>query len=187
MVSTNSDEPKDLERLKEQSNSSKSEDLERSKEQHKPSKPSDIVQSKKKHTSSLHWIPKWCHDPPQALVYRQGIPHLAIEEITEANSKPVSHTHPPKPHHISSHLISFQTQNPTGSHELHVIEESNSFEISLPRWRNRVHVYIDMEAQEGYTATLRLDRVGMKKNWQRHLGVNYQVLWVKGRKPEWPY
>ena len=67
------------------------------------------------------------------------------------------------------------------------IEESNSFEIQLPRWRNRVHVYADMEEQRGYAATLRLDRLGLKKNWQRRLGINYRVLHVKGKKPVWPY
>ena len=40
-------------------------------------------------------------------------------------------------------------------------------------------MYIDMEARQGYMATLRLDRIGLKKNWQRHLGMNYKVLHVR--------
>ena len=60
--------------------------------------------------------------------------------------------------------------------------ESNAFEIDLPRWRNRVHVYADMKNREGYAATIRLDGLGLKRNLQRRLGLNYQVLYVKGEK-----
>lgn len=132
-------------------------------------------------------MPNWCHDPPQALVYRQGIPHLAVEDITEANSKIVKHTLlNPRP--ISSHLISSQISDLKDrlTDSLRTTTEgSNSFEISVAQPRARVHRH---GSAGGLTrATLRLDRVGLKKNWQRHLGVNYQVLWVKGKKPEWPY
>ena len=64
--------------------------------------------------------------------------------------------------------------------------ESNAFEIDLPRWRNRVHVYADMKKQEGYAATIKLDRLGLKRNWQRRLGLNYHVLYVKGEKVTLP-
>ncbi|CAD6587514.1 MAG: hypothetical protein ASARMPREDX12_002917 [Alectoria sarmentosa] len=111
----------------------------------------DSERSEKRATFSRRRIRSWEHNPPQALVYEQGSPHLAVEEINEVN------------------------------------KESNSFEIQLPRWRNRVHVYADMEEQRGYAATLRLDRLGLKKNWQRRLGINYRVLHVKGKKPVWPY
>ena len=50
-----------------------------------------------------------------------------------------------------------------------------------------VDIYIDMEERVGYTGTLRLSRLGAKKNWQRHLGINYQVLFVKGDSPVDPY
>jgi len=66
-----------------------------------------------------------------------------------------------------------------------LVEETNSFEVQLPRWRNHVDVFKDMESELGFVATLRLDRIGMKKNWQRRLGYNYKVLYVKGKKPVW--
>ncbi|CAF9909486.1 hypothetical protein IMSHALPRED_008377 [Imshaugia aleurites] len=59
---------------------------------------------------------------------------------------------------------------------------SNSLEVQLPRWRNRVHIYED-QAKEGYIFTLRLDRLGFRKNCKRRLGYDYKVLHVKGEKP----
>ena len=61
-------------------------------------------------------------------------------------------------------------------------EETNVFEVQLPRWRNRVHIYEDPE-KKGYIFTLRLDRLGFVKNCKRRLGYDYKVLHVKGDKP----
>lgn len=60
---------------------------------------------------------------------------------------------------------------------------TNSFEVQLPRWRNRVHVYEDQEKLLGYIFTLRLDRLGFVKNCKRRLGYDYKVLHVKGERP----
>ena len=116
----------------------------------------DLIRSEKRPMFSKGRMPSWGHDPPQALVYRQGELCLDVEEI---NDKPTA-----------SYF----------NHGQRLVEESNSFEISLSQWRNQVHVYIDMEARQGYMATLRLDRIELKKKRQRHLGMNYKMLHVKG-------
>ena len=61
-------------------------------------------------------------------------------------------------------------------------EETNVFEVRLPRWRNRVHVCQEPE-NKGYISTLRIDRLGFVKNCKRRLGIDYRVLHVKGDKP----
>lgn len=54
----------------------------------------------------------------------------------------------------------------------------------MPRFRNRVYIYTDKKAKTGFICTIRLDRLGLVKNLQRRLGLNYQVLHVKGRTKE---
>ena len=120
-----------------------------------------------KPTLGAHRMTSRGHSPPLALVYSAETLGLGIEEINEANSMFAGFP-------TSSLFLNFP------------IEKTNSFEVQLPRWRNRVDVYTDMEERTGYTATLRLNRLGLKKNWQRHLGMNYQVLFVKGDKPTFP-
>ena len=61
-------------------------------------------------------------------------------------------------------------------------EETNVFEVQLPRWRNRFHVCQEPE-NKGYVFTLRIDRLGFVKNCKRSLGIDYRVLHVKGDKP----
>ncbi len=99
--------------------------------------------------------------PQQALVYYSDGDDLLEEDITEANS-----TCPSLP-------------NTRQRLSLFSLGKSNAYEISLPRWRNRVDIYTDMEAKTGFLATLRLDRLGAVKNLQRRLGRNYQVLYVR--------
>jgi len=60
---------------------------------------------------------------------------------------------------------------------------SDNFEVHLPWWRNSVDIYVDSVARTGFVATVRLDKLGPKKNWQRRLRQNYTVLRVKGLKP----
>ena len=64
------------------------------------------------------------------------------------------------------------------------IGKSDSFQVHLPWWRNRVNIYVDEEARTGFVATVKLDRLGPKTNWQRRLRHNYTTLYVKGLKPE---
>ena len=172
--SRKSDEPERSEEFdgsEQPKTSNDSERAEQSDDSEQRERSEDSKPRAQKPTSSKHRIKSWEHSPPLALVYRPGNPDLAVEEINEANGKPMDM---PLIFSLNSWLI------PPS-------EESNSYEVQLPRWRNRLHVYIDMEKRLGYTATLRLDRVGRKKNWQRHLGLNYKVLFVKGDKPVWPY
>lgn len=111
----------------------------------------------------------WKRGPRLAVVLWNGSSRLTIEEINDVNSM-YAHT---------TRFVSFTAETvPTG--------ESDAFEIDLPRWRNRVEVYADMKNHWGYAATLRLDRLGLKKNWQRRLGLNYNVLHVKGNKITYP-
>lgn len=48
----------------------------------------DSERSEKRAIFSKRRIKSWEHNPPQALVYRQGNRHLAVEDINETNSKP---------------------------------------------------------------------------------------------------
>lgn len=120
-----------------------------------------------KGTSLKRRTSKWEHDPQQALVLEPENRHLTIEDINDSNSK-----YRPSllGHRIASHVQ---------------IEATNSFEVQLPRWRNHVDIFKDMESELGFVATLQLDQLGLKKNWQRRLGMNYKVLHVKGKKPTW--
>lgn len=62
-------------------------------------------------------------------------------------------------------------------------ETSEKFEVHLPPWRNRVDIYLDEKAREGFVATVNLSRLGSTKNWQRRFRHNYTSLYVKGAKP----
>lgn len=62
--------------------------------------------------------------------------------------------------------------------------EQSSLAVQLPRWRNRVDIYTDEKARSGFVATVKLDRLGSKTNWQRRLRHKYTTLYVKGSKPE---
>lgn len=63
-----------------------------------------------------------------------------------------------------------------------VAEERNSFEVQLSRWRNQVNFFTIKEAKTGFICTIRLDRLGFVKIFQRRLGLNYQVLHVNGNE-----
>lgn len=63
---------------------------------------------------------------------------------------------------------------------------TDSFKVHLPWWRNRVDIYMDEEAKSEFVATIKLDRLGRRTNWQRRLRHNYTTLYVKGFKPEEP-
>lgn len=68
--------------------------------------------------------------------------------------------------------------------QLAVLErDSNKFEVYLPRWQNRVDIYVDRKGKSGFVASVRLDKLGRSKNWQRRLRHNYTSLYVKGQKP----
>ena len=63
------------------------------------------------------------------------------------------------------------------------VADCDSFPIDLPRWRNRVDIYVCPENRSGFVATVQLDRLGPAKNLQRRFGHKYRVLHVKGLKP----
>ena len=63
------------------------------------------------------------------------------------------------------------------------IADCDSFTVDLPRWRNRVDIYVGSENRSGFVATVQLDRLGQAKNWQRRLSHKYRILHVKGLKP----
>ncbi len=62
-------------------------------------------------------------------------------------------------------------------------ETSDKIKVHLPPWRNRVDIYLDEKAREGFVATVNLNRLGSTKNWQRRLRRNYTSLYVRGEKP----
>ena len=60
------------------------------------------------------------------------------------------------------------------------VAECDSYQVHLPRWSNKVDIYLDPKNRSGFIATVRLDRLGPAKNWQRRFRHNYKVLHVKG-------
>ena len=66
-----------------------------------------------------------------------------------------------------------------------MIEVYKSFPVYLPRWSNRVDFYVD-EDKSGFVASIHLGLLEWRKNWARHLGMNYTVLHDKGTKPDTP-
>ena len=61
-----------------------------------------------------------------------------------------------------------------------LLGDYDSLELKLPRWRNRVDVYMNPESRSGFLASVSLNELGVIKNWQRRLRYNYTVLRVKG-------
>ena len=69
-------------------------------------------------------------------------------------------------------------------YSLTCVAHCDSYQVHLPWWSNKVDIYQDPENRSGFIATVRLDRLGAAKVWQRRLRHNYKVLHVKGLKPE---
>ena len=64
------------------------------------------------------------------------------------------------------------------------VAHCDSHPVHLPWWSNKVDIYQDPENRSGFIATVRLDRLGPAKVWQRRFRYNYKVLHVKGLKPD---
>lgn len=94
----------------------------------------------------------------------------------------------PSSHKLSTdYLSTLDSQSPKNCRSCSQLTfniETDNFEVHLPWWRNTVDIYVDAEARSGFVATVRLDKLGPKKNWQRRLRHNYTILRVKGPKPE---
>ena len=79
------------------------------------------------------------------------------------------------------HLTSTRTQEQRWATSF-PYDSTCRFEVQLPRWPNRVHIYENRESKMGYILPLRLDRLGFGKNCKRRLGYNYKVLLREARK-----
>ena len=101
----------------------------------------------------------------KAIVYDPSLHELKTERCEDLNSK-------------RNPLICRNNETKTD-----LEGKSDSFEVHLPRWRNRVDIYVDPEARSGFVASIQLDKLKWTKNWQRRLGRNYKVLHVRGLKP----
>lgn len=60
------------------------------------------------------------------------------------------------------------------------LQEKTFLSMKLPRWRNRVNIYVDPKKQSGLVASVKLNRLGTRTTWRRRLGHKYNVLYVKG-------
>ncbi len=69
---------------------------------------------------------------------------------------------------------------------LTIIEEDASFKVHLPRWRNRVDIYLDEKNKAGFVTSIDLSKLGVGKNLKRRLRYSYTVLHVKGANPWMP-
>ena len=58
--------------------------------------------------------------------------------------------------------------------------ENSSVKVQLPRWRNSVDIYID----DVFVATIKLDRLGTKVNWQRRFRHKHPFLYMKDLEPK---
>ena len=61
-----------------------------------------------------------------------------------------------------------------------------SFEVPLPRWRNWVDLYIDPETRCDFLSSIHMGQLGLWKNLQRRLGIDYTTLHIKGTKSLMP-
>ena len=109
--------------------------------------------------SSEHRTSSWDHKQ-QALVYDPSMDTLETEECGG------------ECRHLARKLL------------LSCIAHCDSYPVHLPWWSNKVDIYLDPKNRSGFIATVRLDRLGPAKVWQRRLRHNYTVLHVKGLKPE---
>ncbi len=82
-------------------------------------------------------------------------------------------------------LDSKSTTSPDGS-PLTKTEDDASFKVHLPRWRNRVDIYLDEEHKAGFVTSIDLSKLGVGKNLKRRLRYSYTVLHVKGANPRMP-
>ena len=90
-----------------------------------------------------------------------------------------------------NHHLSFEMQETLDSKfktspdqsRLTTTEEDASFKVHLPRWRNRVDIYLDEENKAGFVTSIDLSKLGVGKNLKRRLRYSYTVLHVKGANP----
>ncbi len=93
-----------------------------------------------------------------------------------------------------NHDLSFETEETLNSMDiasrfrspLITPETDTSFKVHLPRWRNRVNIYLDDERKAGFVTSIDLGKLGVGKNLKRRLRYNYTVLHVKGARPRMP-
>lgn len=114
------------------------------------------------HRSSGSRTNSWDKAPVKAIVYDPTSRRLSTDYLSTLES---------------------QSDDSNAHSQLTRKTESDNFQVHLPWWRNSVDIYVDAEARSGFVATVRLDKLGLKKNWQRRLRQNYTVLRVKGPKP----
>ncbi len=111
---------------------------------------------------SQHRTGSWDNRTSRAIVYDPLKHHLSFETEENLNSKiPVS----------------------GNRFKLIFAETDTSFQVHLPRWRNRVDIYLDDQQKEGFVTSIDLGKLGVGKNLKRRLGYDYTVLHVKGAKP----
>ena len=58
-----------------------------------------------------------------------------------------------------------------------------SCEVPLPKWRNWVNIYVDHESRHQFVSSIHMGQLGLWKNLQRRLRLDYTALYVKGKKP----
>ena len=47
-----------------------------------------------------------------------------------------------------------------------------SFEVPLPRWRNRIDIYYDPKTRRDFLSSIHMGQLGLWKNLQRRLGID---------------
>lgn len=60
---------------------------------------------------------------------------------------------------------------------------SDKIQVYLPSWRNQVDIYLNDATKESFLATVCLNKVGLKKTWQRRLRHNYMSICIVRSKP----
>ena len=55
---------------------------------------------------------------------------------------------------------------------------SKAINVPLPKWCNRVSIYLDPINKSQFVASVRISRIGWIKNWQRRTGRNYTSLYI---------
>jgi hypothetical protein len=101
----------------------------------------------------------WGVKSPEAIIYHPIEDELVTQKLEEAESKP-----PPR------RIDEMKDSDESGT--------SGLIRVDLPHWANRVDIYMDGKEKTGFIASVKMKRLGAKKNWQRHLGYNYTHMFV---------
>ena len=109
---------------------------------------------------------------------------LSAEHHTGSwDHKPQAIVYDPSSDRFGTEKCGGECSNLATGRAANLVANCDSYPVHLPWWSNKVDIYADPKNRSGFVATIRLDRLGPAKVWQRRFRHNYTILHVKGLKP----